>query len=163
MVIYISDERIESLILEDNFEDFIEQLMTSYKEGKHIIVLTPKTTFTIINTNRFVGKTLKILEHYYSKSSTSLSNLSKFDYICEIVPNSDIECNYKGRFGKEYRKINIKYFIDSANFQKTILLGENLNDTEVYKIIANYYRKKHNLTTYTIQCSNQGGGRSYGV
>lgn len=56
-------------------------------------------------------------------------------------------------------------FVSLTDFQKrdftsTVLLGENLDDCEFYKLLALYYEKKHKIAGFWCHCETENGGGS---
>ncbi len=161
MVFLLDDTLIDNINNENNFNTFFRLLMISYVEGKHIIVISPKNVKLILDRNILDEQTKIYLNHYSLHNKAAIQNLTIFDKICKIVA-SNIEETYLTELssGKQYWLLTIKNFLDTANFQKTILLGENGNDIKIYALMADFYRNQANLTSFKLSYKIQSGGGS---
>lgn len=91
-----------------------------------------------------------LVNNYYTTS---------YDFITrrlELVINcSNI---YREENGFEIFQISIDEFQDTSFCQKTIILGEDLNDSTFFSVIINWYIKKSNLNIHCEYDRDGGGG-----
>ncbi|KIQ17234.1 hypothetical protein RT99_19040 [Flavobacterium sp. MEB061] len=161
MILFIDDSLVDSIATELNFNIFFQKLMVSYTEGKHIIIISPLNVKKILTTKVLDSYSEIVLNHYSSHNKASLEVLDLFDKIIRIIPNSEKETIYSDmRSKKQFNNINIDRFIDTANFQKTILLGENGNDIQVYAMMAEYHKKVTRKDSFVLSYKSQTGGGS---
>jgi hypothetical protein len=161
MVFLIDDSLIKNIDNETTFLDFFMLLMISYKEGKHIIAISPKNVKIILEKNILSDVPLKLLKHYSLHNKAILGEINLFDRICKIsASNIKEEVFIDANSNKEVVSLTIKNFIDTVNFQKTILLGENGHDVKIYGLICEYYRSKKRLNSLIVNYKIQSGGGS---
>lgn len=163
MIINVLDELIDKRFQLDNFYDFLKNIMLAYKESKHIICISPKKVRELIK-DEFVKGNNDLLQILYSfnnySKSFNLTNLKeKFNVIINVTYPKDEYLYYSELLNKvEIREISYLEFIDSSSIQKTILLGENLSDIDIYNIFVDYYKAKNNLETFINMYEKRGGG-----
>ncbi|MBF01263.1 MAG: hypothetical protein CMP77_14990 [Flavobacterium sp.] len=159
MILHISDQLIKKRNKQENFNDFILNIMLAYKEGKHVIIISPISIRKLIFDKKIGEYTKQLLNSYNSHNKASLSLLQHFGVIIKIIPKNFKEKVYSKISTKvEIRQIHMDKFVDTVNIQSTILLGENTNDSKVYNLIAEYYRLKNNLNFLKVSCREQMGG-----
>ena len=134
--------------------------MLAYKEGKHFISISAKNVKILLEDKELQEKPelYQILQSYNAHcKSYNLENFKKyFNVIIKVISNGD-EYNEKVESNIEYRYIKYDKFLDSVTIQKTILLGENPSDAEIYKLISDYYQKQKHLN-YRCSYEARGGG-----
>jgi hypothetical protein len=161
MILFIDDSLVNSIPEEANFNLFFQKLMVSYTEGKHIIIISPLNVKRIISSKILDTQSEIILRHYSSHNKASLEVLNLFDKIIRIIPSKEEETSYSDIQSKKiFNNINIDKFIDTVNFQKTILLGENGNDIKVYALMAEYHKAISNKGSFVLSYKSQTGGGS---
>ncbi|MDW8851260.1 hypothetical protein SD960_14235 [Flavobacterium sp. MMLR14_040] len=161
MVLFIDDSLVNSIGNELNFKVFFQKLMVSYTEGKHVIIISPINIKKILDSKVLDSHSEIVLKHYFSHNKASLEILDLFDKITRIIPSTEQETVYSVITNKkEFNNINIEKFIDTVNFQKTILLGENGNDILVYALMAEYYKISSNKNAFVLSYKSQTGGGS---
>lgn len=161
MILFIDDSLVDSIAQEANFKIFFQKLMVTYTEGKHIIVISPINVRKILTAKVLDTHSEIVLNHYSSHNKASLEVLKLFDKIIRIIPSNEQETIYSDvKTKKEFNNINIDKFIDTANFQKTILLGENGHDIQIYVMMAGYYKERYNKKSFVLSYKSQTGGGS---
>jgi hypothetical protein len=160
MLIHLNDSLIDNRGTDLHFYDCIRMIMLAYKEGSHIIVLRPKNVKKLLNDVRINGTTKQILKHYQNHTSKHAKIFFKyFALTIEIVPSDSPEnffCDITTRL--EIRQVCSKHFSESSNIQRTIILGENQDDSVVYGLIGKYYLKKNGLDANTLRTDERFGG-----
>lgn len=161
MVFYMNYINIDEMLSDDDFIDLLDMLMlVCYKEGKHILSISPKTVSRILEREGINSSTLVLLKKYQANFSVNSKAIyESFDYIVEIIPSSIKEENIIVG-SKEIAKLNIKSLLDSSYFQTSVLLCENQNDTNVFKIILDFYRRNNSFYSFPIRINQRGGGGS---
>jgi hypothetical protein len=161
MVLFVDDSLVDNIRIEPNFAVFFQKLMLSYTEGKHIIVISPLNVKKILLEKILDSLTETRLTHYFSHNKASLQVLCLFEKVIRIIPNIEQETIFSDIQSKtEFKNIFIDKFLDTVNFQKTILLGENGNDIKVYALIAEYYKGMSGKGSFILSYKSQTGGGS---
>jgi len=161
MVLFIDEALVSKINVLPNYNVFIQKLMLNYSEGKHLVIISPKNVKSILDNGGLDSFTENYLRHYFSHNKGALSSLSLFNRVIKIVPSISDETSYTDMLTKkEFVCIEMQRFLDTANFQKTILLGENGSDIKVYALMAEFYRRESKLLSFKINFKGQGGGGS---
>lgn len=155
MIINICFEEIKIISLENEFDVFLDNLMTCYREGKHVVVIEPKALIFLIKRVETSDRNRKILEHLYSKFSTHNSIVTKINRFINVTLNIE---NTVFRNGKKIINLSFLNFLDSNTIQKTILLVENSEDANLYTLIAKYFSRNSDLGEFNFQSAVQTGG-----
>ncbi|MCO5936530.1 hypothetical protein NAF17_13375 [Mucilaginibacter sp. RB4R14] len=161
MVFYLDDVLIEEGPKDDRYYDFIQTIMMAYKEGKHIVVISPRNVVKLISDGS-VDETSKFyLKHYLARDKEALGWLTIFNVIIRVIPINEPESfSTEIETKTEIRSIKFSTLIDTASVQRTILLGENGNDSEVYALFAEYFRAHNKLESFKVVYKRQTGGGS---
>jgi len=147
---------------ETNFLKCFENLLLGYAEGNHLLYIKPKIVDLIKD------KYLNIMDSrmesqfiYYEENSMIESKIAfnLVNYAIKIVPETIKEEVI------QYDTHKIGYlhadnFLTSATIQKTILLGENPNDGDIYKIFAQEYIEKSDSNLKIKLKIENGGGNT---
>lgn len=150
---------MDDFVNEESFSKFMRYLMLAYTEGKHVVVIEPLHVKKILESNILDDYTNTCLRHYSNHNKASLSFLRLFEKVISIVSSGSLaRCFSDFYTHTEYYEIRIGEFLDSSNFQRCILLGENGNDVMIYAKIADYYRTYNNLNFSLSYKSQTGGG-----
>lgn len=177
MIIHISSELVEKInkaIDKEKklFNEFIEKLLiTSIKEGKHIISIS-KRDLSILKKYEFIDEKnkqyLKILDTIRSKVFQNLENL-----INKIGPSDVIKITYNkfDNVKNEKNNINFRYipfleFIDSETLSRTTIVSEHIkNDGTIYeKFFPEVYKEYKKLPfNFYLQKEMGGGSTIYSV
>jgi len=163
MVIHLTDDLINKRKLINDFYHFLFIIMLSYKEGKHFISISPKNIKFLLDDEELKERPelYQILQSYNTHCKAyNLKNFEiYFNIIIKIIPEGR---EYNEQIGAdiEYRYIKYNKFLDSVTIQKTILLGENPSDAEIYKIISDYYQKQKNINYRCLYEARGGGGNT---
>lgn len=163
MILYISDNLIDSRNNIEDFCNFLKYILLAYKEGKHIVSISPKKINELLKDEEIIQhQELFIMLNAYNTHAKSF-NIVNLEQYFNVIIIIDEELNdflaYSEIESKiEYRKISYKMFLDSDDIQKTILLGENAEDIEVYVKFADYFKQKNKLNSFTTKYKKRGGG-----
>jgi len=162
MIIYLTDDLIDKRNSINDFYHFLFIMMLAYKEGKHFISISPKNVKLLIKDKNLKKRPelYEILKSYRTHcKSYILENFKKyFNVIIKVILDGEEECKVEDSI--EYRYIKYNKFLDSVTIQKTILLGENPSDAEIYKVISDYYQKQQNLNYSSLFEARGGGGNT---
>lgn len=134
----------------------LENLATARREGKHIVMAKRETLNKIAQCSRLSEFSRKIYHKLYNESTQLYSYLSAATKYIEIV-NPCYEPQVLSDLGKQIIKVPPRFFYDSESVQKTILLGENLDDALFYETLAKVYLKWKERNV-KIVCEHRGGG-----
>jgi len=134
----------------------LENLATARREGKHIVMANRKTLKKIAQCSRLSEFSRNIYHKLYHDSTQLYSYLSAVTKYIEIV-NPCYEPEVLSDSDKEIIKVPPRFFNDSELVQKTILLGENLDDAVFYETIAKVCVRWKDMTV-PIVCEPRGGG-----
>jgi hypothetical protein len=136
----------------------LENLATARREGKHIVMAKRETLEKIAQCSRLSEFSRNIYNKLYNESTQFYSYLSAVTKYIEIV-NPCYEPQVLRDSGKEIIKVHPSFFNDSESVQKTILLGENLDDAVFYETIAKVCLRWKRINAQ-IECDRRGGGGS---
>ncbi|EHJ14461.1 MULTISPECIES: hypothetical protein [Crocosphaera] len=137
----------------------LENLALARREGKHSII-ADLNTLKIIAKCSDLSKNAKIsykkILNDRPKFKAYLSHVSRYIEIIHPCNVNKIDSNS----GKDIIKLPYTFFNDSETIQKSILLCENLQDTEFYKIIAETFCKWKRLNIKPKFEPSLGGGNT---
>lgn len=156
---------IEEDIVMANDEHFLncfENLLLGYIEGSHLLYIKPKVVDLITKKyNEKMDDRMKNQFYHYQEKFMFESKmaLKLVNYAIKIVPQSTIEDTTKIDEKLIVGNLHTNKFLSSANIQKTILLGENPSDGDIYEIFAKEYIKL-NKSTLKIKLKIENGGGS---
>lgn len=161
MVIYLSGELITKGIEEEGFFIFLRNMMIAYSEGKHIIVIAPKDVKSLLKLQNLDAFTKEYLKSYNSHNKDIMGVLEMFSVVIKVINLAESEKIIYDRDLKcSFRCIIFEKFLDTSSIQKTVLLGENANDCDVYSLFSEYFKQYNNLTSFKVNFKRQGGGGS---
>jgi len=161
MVIYLDRQLIQGGVAEKGFFDFLRNMMLAYKEGKHLIVIDIREIKGLISNHEVDDITKVYLNHYLTHNKGLIDAISQFKIIVQPVILKEIEGRFFDPVKKnEVRKIRFNKFLDSSSIQKTILLGENGNDADVYALFAKFYLRSISNNKLIASYSRRTGGGS---
>ena len=158
MLFIIEDDIVEAN--DNNFLNCFENLLLGYIEGNHLLFIKPKTVEKIerIYGSSMDERTKARFIHYQEKfmlESKIAYNL--VNYAIKIVPDIIEEKKEKHK-NKMIGYLHTDKFLTSATIQKTVFLGENPEDAEIYKIFAEeYLRYKNSNLKVQLRIENGGG------
>jgi len=155
---------IDSSVVDDGDEntwdeetvEALEYLATARREGKHIVMANRKTLKKIAQCSRLSEFSRNIYHKLYNDSTQFYSYLSAVTKYIEIV-NPCYEPEVLSDSDKEIIKVPPRFFNDSELVQKTILLGENLDDAVFYETIAKVCLRWKKINAQIV-CEHRGGG-----
>lgn len=136
----------------------LENLAIARREGKHSVIANRETLRTIAQCSHLSKFSRNIYHKLYNQSTQFSSYLSAVTKYIEIV-NPCYEPEVLSDSGKQIIKVPPRFFNDSELVQKTILLGENLDDAFFYETIAKVYLRWKRINAQ-IKCDRRGGGGS---
>ncbi|AVF35092.1 hypothetical protein [Rahnella sikkimica] len=141
----------------------IENVIRSFGEKKHIIIANKDFFENVITEkNGVFSRILKQSAEEARRAQMEYSSLLKF-----VNFNVVLDFNIKGKdylwnqlHDSETLTVGPDFFVDSASVQDALIVCEDVNDSDFYKVIASYYSKKikANLLNIKFQAINGGGG-----
>ncbi|WP_198648422.1 hypothetical protein [Cyanothece sp. BG0011] len=137
----------------------LENLATARREGKHSIIAD-------LNTLKIITKCSDLSKNAKNVYNRILNDRSKFKaYLYHVSKYIEIinpcEVNkINSHSGKDIIQLPYTFFNDSETIQKSILLCENLQDTNFYKIIGKTFCKWNNINIKLNFESRLGGGNT---
>lgn len=154
---------IENDIVEANDKKFLkcfENLLLGYIEGNHLLFIKPNTVEKIesiyghLMDEKMRSQFISYQESFMYESKVAYKLVS---YAIKIVPNYIQEKKEKYS-NKTIGYLHTDKFLASATIQKTVFLGENPEDADIYKYFAEEYLKykKSNLKVQ-LRIENGGG------
>lgn len=160
MIIKLSKDFINNLHLDQYSLTCLDMLMLAYREGRHQIVILPIDVKNIFNIDKLSSTTKTSLLHYYRHfSNQSLELLKLFPCAIEVISsNSSEKCYFEPKTETFFSQVKSSELADSSKIQNTILLGENLSDVELYKLMGNYYINKEKIKYMRIITDDLSGG-----
>lgn len=141
----------------------IDNVIRSFGEKKHIIISNRQFFERVLNDE--TGNFSTILKQSAEQARraqieyTPLLKLVNFNIVLDFNINGK-EYQWNELSGSETLTVGPDFFLDSSSVQHTLIVCEDVNDSDFYKIIANYYSKKikANLLTIKYEAVNGGGG-----
>lgn len=154
---------IEDDIVEANDENFLkcfENLLLGYIEGNHLLFIKPNTVekiesiYSYLMDDRMKSHFISYQENFMHESKVAYKLVN---YAIKIVPHN-IEEKKEKYITKTLGYLHTDKFLTSATIQRTVFLGENPEDADIYKIFAEQYLKykKSNLKVQ-LRIENGGG------
>lgn len=159
MLFIIGEEIINSE--EGNFVQFMDTLMTGYSEGSHLLYIKPKNLKRIYSKyEKYLNKKSLQALYFYEENHMIESNsiLEIINHAIKIISQSSNE-EITNSNNITYHHLHIDNFLTTAEIQKTTLLGENLDDADIYKIFSDYYIQKNSPNSrLSTKCRVENGG-----
>ena len=134
----------------------LEYLATARREGKHSVIAHRETLKKIAQCSRLSQITRNVYTHL---SNQATQNFRSYPSVVKryIEVNPCLEPQVVENSGQQIIKVPPRFFNDSESVQKTILLGENLEDAVFYETIAKVYLRWKRINAQ-IECDRRGGG-----
>lgn len=167
MLIFLTDNILEttSEYSESRLMACIENLLMAHFEGKHIVIAKPKTLSNYQRESKFSERAqaaLAKIKQFVRKNGLDIRK--EFIFYVQVVAASESEITISGNEQHTIVNIPIGYFEDSSATQKTIILGEHINDAEFFlHLVRAYLTTKKALKTAPIKIQAKpihGGGSS---
>lgn len=153
----------EELVMADdkNFIKSLENIFLGFIEGAHLIYMKPKVYYSILKRydnqidERLRNHLISFEENFLMESKLILKYVTD---IIRIIPSFGEE-----KIEKEehyfVRNLSTSRFLSSSKIQKCTLLGENEDDSYIYEIMANEYKKFNNISELiSIELTPENGG-----
>jgi len=136
----------------------LENLATARREGKHSVIAERETLKKIALCSRLSPIARNVYKHL---SNQATQNFISYPSVVKryIEVNPCLEPQVVENSGQKIIKVPPRFFKDSESVQKTILLGENLDDAVFYETIAKVYLRWKKINAQ-IECDGRGGGGS---
>lgn len=140
----------------------IKNIITSFGEGKHII-LAPKDFFSYViqdNKSHF-DRVIKTWANAAKNSQIEYKGLLyhvEFNVELDFTLSKGTKKWVNSAEGKEVFCVSSDFFYDSCSIQKISVVSENPSDADFYGIIANYFSKKINAGACKILWNSENGG-----
>lgn len=144
-----------------NFLKCFENLLLGYIEGNHLLFIKPKVVDLITNTyensmdDRMKNQFIHYQEEFMMESKIAYKLVN---YAIKIVPDSVQEQTLNLDDNHKLGYLHTKSFLTSSTVQKCILLGENPDDGDIYKIFAQAYINSEDSSLTTQLKIENGGG-----
>ena len=155
---------IHSSVVDDGHENTwddetvvaLDNLATAHREGKHLVIADRKTSKKIARCSRLSENKRNVYKHL---SNQATQNFRSYPSVVKryIEVNPCLEPQVVENSGQQIIKVPPRFFNDSESVQKTILLGENLEDAVFYETIAKVYLRWKRINAQ-IECDRRGGG-----
>lgn len=134
----------------------LEILATARREGKHLVIAERETLEKMARCSRLSQIARNVYTNLFNHST---QNFRSYPSVVKryIEVNLCLEPQVVENSGQQIIKVPPRFFNDSESVQKTILLGENLNDALFYETIAKVYLRWKRINAQ-IECDRRGGG-----
>ncbi|CNE42803.1 hypothetical protein [Yersinia intermedia] len=144
----------------EKIQESINNLLTSYREGKHIIIAPIPFLDKIRDANTIFSEIVRNSAGHASEQQYDYrSLLNDINFFIEVDFSSPSKCDPQ-KVNQNTEKLVLGYqnFTDSSKTQLTTLMGENLNDVDFYKFMAEKYKYVKKLSAYKSVYNAVGGG-----
>jgi hypothetical protein len=158
MIFEITEELVSAK--DKNFIKCLDNIFLGFIEGNHLIYMKPKVHTLILENyneeidNRLRNNLISFEENFMRESKMLLDHISD---IIRIIPTSEKEIILKEKY-YNVRNLHTSRFLFSSKIQKCTLLGENEEDSFIYKIMAEEYIKTKELSNISIVLKPENGG-----
>jgi hypothetical protein len=167
MLIFLTDHILEATpeYSESRLIACLENLLIAHFEGKHILIAKPRTLSNYQRESKLSERAkaaLAKIKQFVRKNGLDISK--EFLFYVQVVAASQSQITLS--VNKQHTIVNIPigYFEDSSATQKTIILGEHLNDAEFFMhLVRAYITTQKALKTAQIKIQakpTHGGGSS---
>ena len=159
MIIYL-DKSIASQMVGPQAESkilFIDQLLMADYLSNHAVFIDSKLTSIIKDQ---VSSNLKNWLLHIDSQTTKLAALVSYVDKVFVVTDGHHDIEVLPTCLREKAQFVSLTDLQKKNFSPTVLLGENLDDCEFYKLLALYYEKKHKIAGFWCHCETENGGGS---
>jgi len=158
MIIKLENQEKKDINAEPYFTTVVN-IMTAYKEGKHIVIAEAKFFEEIRNNNNFderIRNAAMRAENEQRQYHQLLKGVNTYIH----VELGNLRSNYKKNEDNGIEKIVVScdFFKDSSSIQKINLLCEDLSDADLYLKMGDFYKHNINLSTTNILFDYIGGG-----
>lgn len=158
MLFYISEEVvIEAERGDDNIVRIIDDLATSVFYGRHILYCNLPLLKRLSSVTLFANRTLAVLNFIYSHYPDWGGVIDKIKtHIYLINEGNDIIISSEG--SAQIIKLPMILINDDSIFSSTILLFENIKDSNLYDIVLKYYKRVTGLISCSHAYKSSAGG-----
>ncbi len=134
-------------------------ILTAYKEGKHVIIAENSLLEEVYKNTNF-DKRIRNAAMRAEKEQRQYHQMLKDVNTYIFVDLSNLNSSYKTieENGTEKIVVSCNFFIDSSSVQKINLLCEDLNDIDLYLKMGDFYKNHVNLSTINILFDRVNGG-----
>lgn len=159
MLFLIEEEIVNAK--DELFLQCLDVLLLGYIEGNHLLFIKPKTVKLInrLYSEKMDERTRNLFIHYeenFMVESKVAYNL--MNHVIKIIPTKEKEETVSTP-ERAIRCLHTTNFLRSSNIQKTVLLGENSDDGDIYEIMAKEFIKKQAIgKAIKVQCKIENGG-----
>lgn len=159
MIIYL-EKSIASQMTGPHAESnilFIDQLLMADYRSNHAVFIDSKLTPIIKDQ---VSSNLKNWLLHIDSQTTMLAALVPYVDRVFVVTDGHHDIQALPTCLREKAVFVSLTDFQRRDFTPTVLLGENLDDCEFYKLLALYYEKKHKIAGFWCHCETENGGGS---
>jgi hypothetical protein len=167
MLIFLTDNLLETTpeYSESRLMACLENLLIAHFEGKHMLIAKPKTLSNYQRESKLSERAkaaLAKIKQFVRKNGLDIK--TEFLFYVQVVAASQSEITISVNEQHTIVNMPIGYFEDSSATQKTIILGEHINDAEFFlHLVRAYLTTKKALKTAQIKIQakpTHGGGSS---
>lgn len=161
-MLLLLDDSLIDLFENNNFEsilyDSLENLSLAHREGKHILLASRLLLTKIIEANFSSEKTLGTLIAIKNRLPQYSNIITELKRYVKILPPEYSNIEFISQGVQKILQVSIDKFEDSAIVQETILLAENLTDTNLYQLMGKVYAFNKRLSNFPVRAQAFGGG-----
>jgi len=137
----------------------LDTLAMGFREGKHIVAGPLPTLNALLRIGNLEPKTKAALRFARDRFPELMALPAQFGCYAVVVPHSAGGIRKTSNGGRQVVEIPIGHFSDSSRIQKTVVLGENINDADLAVLMAEFFRsQKRAFRSIPIRHESRGGG-----
>jgi hypothetical protein len=128
----------------------------SRRLGKHIVLGNRSVVKYLATCDFLSAQSRSVYRKIYEQLPITSGYINNIHLSIEIFSGSLLEVTDKENF--RVIRVPVKYFTDFSILNKSVLLFEDMTDSDIYKIIVRYYLYRNNLGNIKIDYEPRNGG-----
>lgn len=137
----------------------LDTLAMGFREGKHIIAGPLPTLNALLRIGNLEPKTKAALQLARERFPQLMALPAQYGCYAIVLPHNAGAIRRTNNGGRQIIEIPIGHFSDSSKIQKSVVLGENINDADLAILMAEFYRSQSRVfRSIPIRHESRGGG-----
>lgn len=165
MLIEIPCEILDSLpACDEEHITALENLATARREGKHLIVGKHSTMKELAHWGQLTPRASELYRQASNNATQEMGLAGRLHTIVKVACDG-VAPRLDMLGSRQVIVLPLRHFSDSGSIQPTRLLGENVVDARLYKILAEYYGLHPDLRRLkvSVELDHGGGSSTYKV
>ncbi len=156
MLIILDSSLIDAIESDIDVVHALDLIAHSRRLGKHVVLGERKVIKYLAECKLLSNSSRSIYQKIYNQLPTTKAYLDNIHIYLEISIDDVLEVVENGDVKKI--RVSIKKFSDFSILDTSILLLEDMNDSNFYQIIVDYYLLSNNLSNIRIDYEPMNGG-----